>query len=94
MHVAITQPGVMNYTIYVEKDCHYVCDFQIIFGVGERKIVMKTIPFSKLLLCMTFILYVYLQVLTIFKAVMFTLISPVYQWSVRTPSIHQFKEVY
>ena len=88
--VAISQPGLVNYTIYVEKNHRYACDINI--GVGDRKVEMKTVPFSKLLICM-YLFYVYLQIHTMFKAVLCTLISPVYQWSARTPSIHLFEEL-
>ena len=41
--VAITQPGLIQYTIYVEKNCHYASDFVII---GNEK-YMKSVNFSK-----------------------------------------------
>ena len=42
--VAIAQPGVTNYTVYVEKDYRYACDIKI--GVGDREIEMMTVLFS------------------------------------------------
>ena len=46
--VAITQPGVMEYTVYVEKGCHCASDIMIV--VDDREIEMKTVFFSKWLL--------------------------------------------
>ena len=48
--VAITQPGVMQYTVYVKKSCHCVSDIMI---VADDKVVSEriTVPFSRLCLC-------------------------------------------
>ena len=43
--VTSAQPGVTNYTVYVEKDYHYACDIKI--GVGDKQIEMMTVLFSK-----------------------------------------------
>ena len=43
--VTSAQPGVTNYTIYVEKDYHYACDIKI--EVDGREIEMMIILFSK-----------------------------------------------
>ena len=43
--VAITQPGVMDYTAYVRKRCHCVADIMIV--VDDREIEMKQVFFSK-----------------------------------------------
>ena len=43
--VAVTQPGVMNYTAYVEKSCHCASDFMI--TANDREVERKTVPFSK-----------------------------------------------
>ena len=44
--VAITQPGVMQYTLYVEKSCHCISDIMI---VADDKVVSDRIAvlFSK-----------------------------------------------
>ena len=42
--MAITQPGVIQYTVYVEKNCHCVCDIMI---VVDDKIEVKSATFSK-----------------------------------------------
>ena len=44
--VAITQPGVMQYTAYVEKGCHCASDIMIV-TVDKGIIEMKTVLFSK-----------------------------------------------
>ena len=43
--VAITQPGVMDYTVYVRKSCHCVADIMIV--ADDREIEMKQVFFSK-----------------------------------------------
>ena len=40
--VAVTQPGVIQYTIYVEESCHCASDVMIV-GADE----VKTVLFSK-----------------------------------------------
>ena len=43
---AITQPGVMKYTVYVMKDFHCASDLKII--AGNKEVEMRNTIFSKL----------------------------------------------
>ena len=45
--VAITQPGVIQYTVLVQKGCHCTCDVMII--ANNREVEIKTVSFSKLI---------------------------------------------
>ena len=79
--VAITQPGVMNYTALVRKGCHCLSDIMI---VANDKIEMKTVPFSKwplvdVVCCVVFnLLILWPQVPIMFKTVMYPLTTPPY----------------
>ena len=42
--VAITQPGVMDYTVLVRRGCHCAADIMIV--VDDREIEMETVFFS------------------------------------------------
>ena len=43
--VAITQPGVINYTVLVENSCHCAAEFIIV--ANDREVEMATVFFSK-----------------------------------------------
>ena len=43
--MAVTQPGLMKYTIYVGKSCHYAADIMIV--VDGIEVDKKTVNFSK-----------------------------------------------
>ena len=45
--VAITQPGVMDYTAYVRKSCHCASDIMIVADDREVMIKKIAIVFSK-----------------------------------------------
>ena len=47
VEVAITQPGVIQYTVLVQKGCHCTCDIMII--ANNRVVEIKTVTFSKLI---------------------------------------------
>ena len=78
--VAITQRGVMDYTVYVEKSCHCASDIMI-FGNEED---IMTVLFSKqplvdVVCCVVFnLLILWPQVPIMFKTVMYPLTSPPY----------------
>ena len=78
--VAITQPGVMDYTVYVEKGCHCACDILIIDNEKD----MRTTSFSKwplvdVVCCVVFnLLILWPQVPIMFKTVMYPLTTPPY----------------
>ena len=80
--VAITQPGVIQYTVYVRKGCHYVSDIMII--IGDRVVDIKTTTFSKqplvdVVCCVVFnLLILWPQVPIMFKTVMYPLTTPPY----------------
>ena len=42
--VAITQPSVVQYTLYVEKNCHCASDIMIV--ADDREVMMITVLFS------------------------------------------------
>ena len=42
--VAITQPGVMDYTVCVRKSCHCASDIMIV--IDNREVDMRTVLFS------------------------------------------------
>ena len=46
--VAVAQPGLMKYTIYVEKNCHCAADILIV--VNGMEVDKKTVNFSKSML--------------------------------------------
>ena len=50
--MAVTQPGLMKYTIYVEKNCHCVADIMIV--VDGMEVDMKTVSYSKSLVDVVF----------------------------------------
>ena len=80
--VAITQPGVIQYTVYVKNGCHFKCDISIVNN--EKEDDMKTVPFSKqplvdVVCCVVFnLLILWLQVPIMFKTVPFPLTTPLY----------------
>ena len=77
--VSITQPGVFNYTVIVEKGCHCASDIMIV--AGDRVVEMKTVLFSKwpLVCCVVFnLLILWPQVPIMFKTVMYPLTTPPY----------------
>ena len=80
--VNITQPGVINYTVYVRNKCHCASDIMII--VDDKEIEMKTVLFSKwplvdVVCCVVFnLLILWLQVPIMFKTVMYPLTTPPY----------------
>ena len=43
--MAITQPGVILYTVYVRKGCHCASDIKIV--ADDREVEMRIILFSK-----------------------------------------------
>ena len=45
IEVALTQAGVMDYTVYVEKGCHCLSDIMIV--ADDRVVDLKTVLFSK-----------------------------------------------
>ena len=50
--VVITQSGLMNYTVFVRRNCHCVADIKII---ADNKVVdVKTVLFSKSLVDVVF----------------------------------------
>ena len=79
--VAITQPGVIQYTVYVEKSCHCASDIMI---VDNREVDIATVPFSKwplvdVVCCVVFnLLILWPQVPIMFKTVMYPLTTPPY----------------
>ena len=52
--VAITQPGVINYTVLIENSCHCAADFVIV--ASDRDVEMETVFFSKSLIHMVWYL--------------------------------------
>ena len=42
---AITQPGVINYTVLIESSCHCAAEFVIV--ASNRDVEMETVFFSK-----------------------------------------------
>ena len=44
--VAITQPGMIQYTVYVRKSCHCASDIMIVAD-DSTEVEMKTVLFSK-----------------------------------------------
>ena len=42
--IAITQRGVMNYTVFLERGCHCASDIMIV--ANDRELDMKTVLFS------------------------------------------------
>ena len=53
--MAISQPGVIDYIIFIEKNIHY--SFDLIIGIGNRNIEMMTVLFSKFSCFSIFFLY-------------------------------------
>ena len=45
--MTITQPGVIQYTVFVERSCHYLCDVKIV--TIDIEVEVKTVSFSKLM---------------------------------------------
>ena len=80
--MAITQSGVMQYTIILEKSCHCASDIIIVDNGKELEDDMKTVNFSKWLLvdvvcCVLFnLLILWPQVPIMFKTVMYPLTTP------------------
>ena len=69
--VAITQPGVLQYTIYIQKSCHCTSDIMIVDNEKEED--LRIISFSKrpLVGCVVFnLLILWPQVPIMFKTVM------------------------
>ena len=77
--VAITQPGVMDYTVLVQKGFH--CAF---IAADDGKVDMKSVNFSKwplvdVVCCVVFnLLILWPQVPIMFKTVMYPLTTPPY----------------
>ena len=80
--VAITQPGVIQYTVYVRKGCHCASDIKLI--TNDIEVKMKTVLFSKwplvdVVCCVVFnLLILWPQVPIMFKTVMYPLTTPPY----------------
>ena len=80
--MAITQPGVIQYTVYVRKGFYYASDIMIIDN--DRGVDMKTVLFSKwplvdVVCCVVFnLLILWPQVPIMFKTVMYPLTTPPY----------------
>ena len=80
--VAITQPGMIQYTVYVGRRCHCASDIMIVDN--EKEDDMRTISFSKwplvdVVYCVVFnLLILWPQVPIMFKTVMYPLTTPPY----------------
>ena len=80
--VAITQPGVIQYTLRVRKGCH--CGADIMIVADDKLVEMKSANFSKwplvdVVCCVVFnLLILWPQVPIMFKTVMYPLTTPPY----------------
>ena len=79
---AITQRGVMDYTVLVRKSCHCASDIMII--ADDREVDIMTVLFSKwplvdVVCCVVFnLLILWPQVPIMFKTVPYPLTTPPY----------------
>ena len=76
--VAITQPGVLQYSVYVGKSCHCASDIMIVV-VDRKTVLFSKWPLVDVVCCVVFnLLILWPQVPIMFKTVMYPLTTPPY----------------